>query len=710
MARRTVLACLVVVAAHVAMLVYLAVGGGVGEPHRVPVVVSAPAVVAETLADQANAMPGEPFDATWTGSDQAAREAVADGTVVAAVLVDLRETRDVVVVSAYADPALADAVTDRLRSVEDSRERTFELVAVPAAADGSDAADRVRLFVVLCGLAGFGAVVVVSLLRGPVAPSLARGLVRVGVLAATAVATGALLQALPGTRLPGDDVALVAVAAGYILAIGLLTLAVEALAGLAGLAVAAAAYFVLATPLLSGTSPYLLPPPWPQLSPWTPTGAAQQALTALAYFDADRALRPALVVVTAGFVALVLLLLARALGSPERDRAGTAVTVRHWRLRVLAVVLPLAALMGLAITVVPQEVVAAPRLPSLTTETACVDDRRPRDVDDINAMIERLQGGPALRGADVGADVRLQDGRFLFVFGDTLRGDDFDGPRFVRNSMLLFDHRCVATVLPEGNGAVVPDRVDGVGYWPMSVGVATRPGYDLVLVGLQRVRTTGAGSFDFDNLGSSFAVFVVEPGGTPQYLGREDVGPDQPDKSRPAWGAAMATDGEWLYLYGTANPEQDLVFGFSLHVARVRPDDILDISKWEYWGGSGWKRNAAGSVALIPAEGGVSQTLSVFRRGDTWYALSKRDGDLGNELVFWTAPAPTGPFTPTDPVAQTPVASDGSVTYMPLAHPEIFPAEDSIVVSYSRNNTDFDRVLADPSLYRPHFLRLPLPQ
>jgi hypothetical protein len=30
---------------------------------------------------------------------------------------------------------------------------------------------------------------------------------------------------------------------------------------------------VLATPLLSGTSPYLLPPLWTTVSPWSPTGA-----------------------------------------------------------------------------------------------------------------------------------------------------------------------------------------------------------------------------------------------------------------------------------------------------------------------------------------------------------------------------------------------------------------------------------------------------
>ena len=32
-----------------------------------------------------------------------------------------------------------------------------------------------------------------------------------------------------------------------------------------------------------------------------------------------------------------------------------------------------------------------------------------------------------------------------------------------------------------------------------------------------------------------------------------------------------------------------------------------------------------------------------------------------------------------------------------------------MIVSYSRNDTDLQKVEQDPFLYRPHFLRVPLP-
>ena len=289
--------------------------------------------------------------------------------------------------------------------------------------------------------------------------------------------------------------------------------------------------------------------------------------------------------------------------------------------------------------------------------------------------------------------------------------DEFDGPQFARNSMMLWSDDCISVVLPPSKGALIPDRHDGVGYWPMSTGVAHRPGYDLVLVSTQRVKATGGGAFDFENVGPALAVFVVPAGETPQLISTQDIGPDQSSRTRPEWGAAMAVDDDWLYLYGTAHPEQDGVFGFSLQVARVRPEEVLETSKWRYWDGSRWRRSARRAAELVPAVGGVSQTLSVFSQDGRWYALSKKDGDLGSDMVFWTAPRPTGPFTPTDPVASLPSDPEtGAVTYMPLAHADIFPEDGTMVASYSNNNTDPKKIVADPTLYRPTFLRVPLPK
>lgn len=383
-----------------------------------------------------------------------------------------------------------------------------------------------------------------------------------------------------------------------------------------------------------------------------------------------------------------------------------------WRLRVLAGVAPAVVAVVLAVGLVPEPEPERTEQPPLASETECLPLPQISTVDDLNTWVATVRGSDEFQGADVGADTVLQDGRRLWVFGDTLRSADHVGQRFVRNSMLVLDDACANLVLPADQGALIPDRDDGIGYWPMAIAAVHRTGYDLVGVTAQRVQSdeTPGDPSAFVNLGPAVAIFVVPVGGVPQLVTVSDVGEDSTDRTRPVWGAAAAVDGDWVYLYGTAGPTQDLVFGFSLQVARVKLEDVLDTTTWQYWDGTGWGPDPGRAAVLIENEGGVSQTLSVFPSGGSWYAVSKRDEFLGSDLVIWKAPGPTGPFTAADPVAEIPSDLEaGTLRYMPLAHPDLLPEPGTIVVSYSRNDTDLAAVGQNPFLYRPTFLRVPLP-
>ncbi|GAA3662135.1 hypothetical protein GCM10022237_22490 [Nocardioides ginsengisoli] len=330
----------------------------------------------------------------------------------------------------------------------------------------------------------------------------------------------------------------------------------------------------------------------------------------------------------------------------------------------------------------------------------------------INRFVTGVRGGGAFAGGDVGASVQLQDGRRLFVFGDTLRAPTYQGQQFVRNSMLVFAPGCSRVVLPAADGgAVIPDRPDGVGYWPMSIARIERYGVDLVGVGVQRVRARGKGVFDFEILGPSMALFRVPRGGVPQLVTVRDLGPDHVDPEQPMWGAAAVVRGGWVYLFGTARRRDARIEGFSLRVARVRPASLAHRADWRFWDGARWSRRERTAAVLVPSRGGVSQTLSVFRSGGSWYALSKRDEVLGSDLTLWRAPRITGPYVALPPAAHIPSdAATGTLRYLPLAHPDLLPVPGTVVVSYSENNTDFQQVREDPRRYRPRFLRIRLPR
>ena len=350
--------------------------------------------------------------------------------------------------------------------------------------------------------------------------------------------------------------------------------------------------------------------------------------------------------------------------------------------------------------------VAEPASPGLSR---CVATGPRATVEDLNRFVAAATGMPEFLGADVGVDVPLGGGRSLWLFADTLRGTTSGDP-FVRNSMLLFSPGCAQVVLPPGGGAMVPDRDDGVGYWPMSAWRITRDGTDTVYVMLQRVADAPGEGFGFVTLGPALATFRVDRDGPPVLLQTLDLGADDPSLDAPEWGAASALAGGWLYLYGTSSRELPGIHGFALRVARVVPDQVAEMSHWRYWDGHSWRGDPEDAVALIPERGGVSQTLSVWSQGGRWYVLSKQDEFLGRQIVVWPGTSPVGPFGPARAVADLACDSDtGELRYMPLAHPQLLPRPGTVVVSYSRNFLSLAQVCSDPSRYRPYFLRVILP-
>lgn len=444
-----------------------------------------------------------------------------------------------------------------------------------------------------------------------------------------------------------------------------------------------------------------LPTVWPTLLAWLPPGVTTWAVRGIAYFDGSGLGRVLFVLGLWSLVGVVAATTAARTGPIRPGHRGLhPVLARH---RLVGSLLAVATF-GLLVVV--------PAVPAFTTtdlepalQVRCRAFDTPTSVEQLNRQVERIDDFAGVVGGDVGASTRLRDGRLLFVFGDTVHRPGYGAP-MVRNSMLLFAPGCAGAYERRDRGAVIPDRADGVGYWPMSAAAVRVRGHDLLGVTAQRVANDRRDDLGFRNLGPALAVFSVEEGRPPVLQRVVDLGPDDPDRSRPTWGAATAVVDDVVYVYGTSRTEPG--FGWSVSVARVRLVDIADQSAWRYWDGRDWQADPERAAVLIDQHEGVSQTFSVFRHGESWYAVSKRDDFVGTDLVVWKAPAPTGPFTAHPPAARIP-STETKLRYMPLAHPELLPEPGTMVVSYSRNTTETDTIQDDPSRYRPEFLRIDLP-
>jgi hypothetical protein len=315
---------------------------------------------------------------------------------------------------------------------------------------------------------------------------------------------------------------------------------------------------------------------------------------------------------------------------------------------------------------------------------------------------------PAWQAADIGASVRLSDGRIVWMFGDTLRNQPASPP-IVANSMLISSGQCISQFVPAGRGAVLPDPGPSKVFWPMSAtALRLKPGTDDLIVLCSRIRR-GSKPYDFTFLGTSAAVFRVGPLGVPQLLRIDEITPDDTRLTQVNWGAATVVQGNWLYVYGTRLTGQKLSFGRELHVARVPTVNPQNRKTWQFWDGHRWQADVDASAAVLPAAGGVSQTLSVDVVGKEFLAVSKRDGDLGDFVYTWTSAGPTGPWTPKRALRAPAGFDTGVLQYAPLAHPEVPLDSGQLLVSISRNTTDLGELLAAPALGRPRFAQVPLP-
>ncbi|MFQ1001996.1 DUF3533 domain-containing protein [Modestobacter sp. SSW1-42] len=258
-----------------------------GVPLAVVAPAGAPAGTAEQVAGRLGALDGDPLDTRVAATEAAARGLLTDREVDGVLLVG-PGTEDTLLVAGAEGGAVSSALTEVLTRVEAAQQRTVTTDDVVPA--GESDARGLSAFYLAVGwvVGGYLVASIIGVSAGSRPPTRARGAVRLASLAVYAVVSGVGGALITGPVLgvfDGHLLALAALGALLVLAVGAFTTALQVWTGLVGIGLAILLFVVLGNPSAGGAYPApLLPPFWAAIGPWLPPGAGTDAVRGIVHF------------------------------------------------------------------------------------------------------------------------------------------------------------------------------------------------------------------------------------------------------------------------------------------------------------------------------------------------------------------------------------------------------------------------------------------
>ncbi len=260
-------------------------------PRDVPLAVvappGAPAGTADQVAAQLEGIAGDPLDVRVVDAEDDGRQLLADRDVDGVLLLGTG-TEDTLLVSSAEGGAVSSALTEVLTRVDAAQQRTLTTDdALPAATDD---ARGLSAFYLAVGwvVGGYLVASIIGVSAGSRPLTRARGVVRLGSLAVYAIVSGIGGALITGPVLgvfDGHLLALSALGALLVFAVGAFTMALQVWTGLVGIGLAILLFVILGNPSAGGAYPApLLPPFWAGIGPWLPPGAGTSAVRGIVYF------------------------------------------------------------------------------------------------------------------------------------------------------------------------------------------------------------------------------------------------------------------------------------------------------------------------------------------------------------------------------------------------------------------------------------------
>ncbi|MGB9688432.1 DUF4185 domain-containing protein [Thermogutta sp.] len=333
-------------------------------------------------------------------------------------------------------------------------------------------------------------------------------------------------------------------------------------------------------------------------------------------------------------------------------------------------------------------------------------------------------------GADGVFSIPLDAHRLLFTFGDTFTTRQ--RRKMVNNSIaiLRLEGRTPAGIDfffgQTADGAVqsfaVPQDNRGV-FW-LAAGV--RDGSQLHLFAAHIELTSQGGPFGFRQIGESLLTVDNPDESPPRWQIRQQEIPYFRSDNQGSTVIGSATldpmDGPYIYLYGFDEEKTPLFPIKHAIAARVEKGRMEKLSEWEFYCGPAkagesdspdalltterfWTHDFARATRLareVASEYSVSY-LPVLRA----YVMVYTRLGLSQEIVMRSAPTPVGPWSAPLLLYRIPDVPEDikAFFYAAKAHPAL-AADDELVVSYVANSFDFARLVRNPDIYRPRFIRV----
>jgi len=323
-------------------------------------------------------------------------------------------------------------------------------------------------------------------------------------------------------------------------------------------------------------------------------------------------------------------------------------------------------------------------------------------------------------GADAAYSIPLQDGRDIWIFGDTLFGEHrvvSNGiPAMVRNSIGISTcngghWKLDYVIRKDAQGhpqSFFQAQHPNTWYWAMDGFVA---GSDL-WVTLLCVRNAPAETpaMAFATCGTDLAR-ISSPGPDPQTW-KIDYFPLVPDGAHAYPSAAVTRDGDYEYLFALKESGQR-----PLVVTRLPIDGLSDpVKSLQYLARDGeWRDGFDPTTAKAVMRQG-SPELSIRYHADLkkWIAIMFDPTGFSSRILLRTAPTPLGPWTEGQEIYKVPEMQlanpdydKNTFCYAAKEHPEFEHGD--LVFTYACNTFNISRLAKDLDIYFPQVVRMPMP-